>query len=140
MKSVFPLGEHQYTIGKLNPIKQFHITRRLAPALATVGISVAQIKELKGFDDLTPMLGPLSGVLAAMKDEDADYVLFTCLGAIQRLQSDGRPAPITVAGENRLMFEDISMPQMLMLVYQVVRENMAGFIQELGELAASPSS
>jgi len=139
-KPPFPLGEHQYHIGKLNAMKQFHITRRLAPALATVGMSVAQLKELKGLDDMASLLGPVSGVLAAMEDKDADYIIFTCLAVVTRVQSDGRPAPITVAGENRLMFEDINMPQMLRLVFEVVRENMAGFMQELGDLSASPSS
>lgn len=141
MKPPYQLGEHQYVIGQLNPIKQFHITRRLAPALATLGLSVAQLKELRGIDELSALLGPLSGVMAAMKDDDAEYILFTCLGVVSRLASDGRAARITVAGDNtRLMFEDIQMPQMLMLTFQVIKENMAGFMQELGVLAASTSS
>lgn len=141
MKTPFPLGDHQYDIGKLNPMKQFHVTRRLLPALATVGMTVAQIKELKSLGDLADLLGPLSGVMAAMKDEDAEYIIFTCLGVVHRVDpSSGKPAPIVVNGQNRLMYEDIGMPQMLRLVFEVVAENMGGFMQELGALTASASS
>lgn len=140
MKPPITLGEHQYTIGKINPMKQFHIARRLAPALAAVGLTVAQLKELKGLEDLAAVLGPLSGVAAAMSDEDAEYVIYTCLSAVQRVQPDGRGAPVTVNGEKRLMFEDMGMPQMLMLTFQVVRENMGGFMQELSVLTASLNS
>ena len=121
-----------YRIGALNALQQFHVLRRLAPALATMGIGIAQLKDMRTSDDFIPLLAPLSGVAAAMSDEDANYILMTCLSAVHRLEDDGRAAPMVT--QSQLVYQDIDLPQMLRLTFEVLRHNLAGFMKGLGGL------
>jgi hypothetical protein len=129
---------HRYHLAKLNPLTQFHVTRRLAPALATLGLGLARIKALAQAadqQDFMELLGPLSGVVAAMSDEDSSYVIRTCLEVVTR-EDSGQRAPIMV--DARLMYEDIDMVTMLRLVFEMLRYNLAGFTQGPSGLTSSP--
>ena len=130
-----------YQLATLPAITQFHVSRRLGPILATVGISIQMLKSgLKlDLDDFVPMLEPVLDVMAKMKDEDVNYVMFTCLGAVKRLQGENKWAPVTTAG-SLIMFEDIGMDLMLRLVIEVLKENLGPFLMELGEEPKLPSS
>lgn len=137
------IGTRNYRLGKLDALKQFHIARRLAPALASIGITVAELEKVGqgiagSVDSFLPALGPVSEVLAKMSDEDTNYVLFTCLGAVQMDQGEGRYANITKG--QQLMFEDMDMVMMLKLTAEVVKFNLEGFFKGLGEVTKSPSS
>lgn len=130
-KKAVEVGGINYHVGKLNPMTQFHITRRLAPLLATLGMSMVRLKELaKAADkeDFVELIGPLSGVVAAMSDEDSSYIINTCLSVVTR-EDKGGFAPIQVEG--RLMYEDIDMIAMLRLTFEVLRHNLAGFMPGL---------
>lgn len=125
------INGHKYHLAKLNPMTQFHVTRRLAPALATLGLGMTQIKALgqaADQEDFMRLLGPLSGVVAAMTDEDSSYVIRTCLEVVTR-EDSGQRAVVMVDG--RLMYEDIDMVVMLRLVFDMLRYNLAGFTQGL---------
>lgn len=122
----------QYSIGKLPPYEQFHVTRRLGPLVATAGLSFAAVrKAIKegDTDSIMVMVGPAATILAAMPQEDADYVLNTMLSVVRRKQGDSW-APVS-AGGNRLMFEDIDMLGMIRLAVEVGRINMKDFFSEL---------
>jgi hypothetical protein len=125
------IANQTYRIGKLNALTQFHVVRRLGPVLATMGVSMGMLKQgasltTEGFMDL---LGPITGVLAQMSNEDTDYIIFTCLSAVTRQQGDTGYAPVSTAG--RLMFEDIDLPAMLRLVVEVLKVNLGNFLMEL---------
>lgn len=126
-----------YSFGKLNALAQFHVLRRLAPVIASVGLSIPALQAMKG-EDFTVLLGPVSEILAKMPDEEADYVLFTCLAVVSREQDGGRYAAIT-AGK-KLMFEDIDMVLMLRLVVEVIKFNYGGFLKGPGAESASLGS
>lgn len=132
-----------YRIGKMNALAQFHVARRLLPALATAGIGLAQLKELSGVEDLVPLLAPISEVVSKMSDSDANYIIFTCLQVVSREEvtepgKPGRFAPV-VSG-NQLMYMDIDMMQMLRLAAEVVKENLGGFLTVPGGETNSPST
>lgn len=42
------IGEHTYRTGKLDATKQFHVARRLAPVIFSLGKSISEVKELAG--------------------------------------------------------------------------------------------
>lgn len=138
------INGHNYRIGKLDALKQFHITRRLAPALASVGLGIAQLQQAgqqvigEGMEAFMPVLGPVSEVVAKMSDEDTNYILFTCLAVVTREQDGGRFA--RVVSDRQLMFEDIDMVLMLRLTVEVVRLNLQGFFSGLGAETQLPSS
>lgn len=137
--STLPVNGQTYMIGKLNALTQFHVSRRLAPLLAQMGVSLHSLRAGLNADleDFLPVLGPVTDMLARMSDDDANYIIFTCLSAVTR-QSGERWAAIT-AGQS-LMFDDIDMPTMLRLVVEVVKDNMGAFMRELPDATQSTSS
>lgn len=130
-----------YRMGKLNALAQFHVTRRLGPILATMGISLSKLEAgAKGmsWDDFLPILEPITDVMAKMSNQDVDYVIITCLSVVSRQQGEGKFSPI-MTGTN-LLFEDIDMPVMLRLVVAVLQENLGGFLPGLSDAQTSQSS
>ena len=129
-KTEIEINGQTYRIGKLNALAQFHVSRRLAPVLAAVGVSLSSLKEGMKADqqDFVTMLEPISQVMAKMTDEETNDVIFTCLAVVSRKQDD-RFAP--VQNGTQLMFQDIDMPIMLRLVVATLRENLGNFLQEL---------
>lgn len=125
MDDIVEIGGQKYRIGRIDARKQFHVARRLAPILASLGAS-----SFKG-DGFTKFLGPISEALSTMSDEDVDYVIDACLSACQRLQANGQGAPVIARGGG-LMFEDIDMGQMIQLTVKVIQQNMAGFFPGAG--------
>lgn len=132
-----------YKIGKMNALAQFHVSRRLLPALAAAGIGLAQLKELSSVDDLMGLAVPISDVVSKMSDADANYIIFTCLQVVSREEvvepgKPGRFAP--VVSSNQLMYADIDMMQMLRLAAEVVKDNLGGFLTVPGDATNSPST
>lgn len=114
-----------YKIGKLSAVAQFHVLRRIAPMLASVGLTLTQLKEARGDDTFMRLLQPASEILAKMTDTDAEYVLSMCLGACARRSGEGW-AQVWVKGGG-LAFADMDMTSMLQLVIAAIKENMSGF-------------
>jgi hypothetical protein len=138
------LAGNVYRIGKIDALTQFHVTRRLAPVLASLGVGVTtllQSGEEVGdtLEAFLPVMGPVSEVLAAMSNEDVNYVIFACLSAVQRAQAGGKYAPVTTA-TNQIMFQDIDMVVMVRLTVEVMRINLAPFFEGLRVPSPSQSS
>jgi len=132
-----PIDGNIYRIARLNAMDQFHVTRRLMPMLAAMGISAAQIKsfgqgQVKA-DELMALVGPAIGTMAAMDNDTATFIINTCLGACER-QVGERFAPVMTNG--RFMYEDIDMVVMLQLTFEVCRFNFAGFSRGLSGLTS----
>lgn len=135
-----------YSIGKLGLFEQLHVSRRVAPLLATMGISLAALRAGAKVDvtDLAMSLGPMAEVMSNMSDETTEYIVVTCLGAVRRKQKNPGTldgvlwAPVN-NGRN-IMFSDIDMPITLRLIAAVLQGSLANFFQEPGAQATSPSS
>lgn len=137
--SEITIAKMNYRIGKLDALQQFHVARRLAPILATMGITLHQLSSGAGMslEDFMPALGPVSEIMSQMSDADTNYIIFSCLAVTQREQS-GKWAPV-VNGQS-LMFQDLDLPAMMRLVVEVLKENLGDFLKGLGDDANSPSS
>lgn len=134
MNTRLEVAGNNYNIGKLSPMVQFNVTRRLAPLLAQMGISLQTLQKGMQTDmtDFLPVLGPVTEALARISDEDANYIIFTCLDVVSR-QSGEKWGRIN-SGAN-LMYEDIDMPTMLRLVVEVIKENLGSFMRGLPDVA-----
>lgn len=124
---------HVYRFGRLDAMKQFHVTRRLAGLLAGLSGTLPQAAT-GGQPDPERLgmaaLGPLADALAKMDDDAAEFVIHTCLGAVTRKQGkDGGWARVSVDGS--LMFQDIGMPAMLTLVWHVLQGFLPDFFGAL---------
>jgi len=127
MSAEFTVAGIEYRAGKLDAFKQFHIVRRLTPIFATLknlkfiedaatGTKKIDIKET----DLTPVADALS----SLSDEDSEYIINTCMNVCQRKQASGW---VKVRSNGGLMFEDMDMPVLLQLTWNVIIENFSGF-------------
>lgn len=136
MAQELDLNGHRYSIGKLSAKQQFHVSRRIAPIVPTlIPVFVRLAAGGRGITEdpggMADVLQPLADGLAAMKDEDADYVLDTCMQAVQRRQEHGWTA-IWSAGQRVPMFQDIDLSVMLPLALRVIVGSLGPFIQEIG--------
>lgn len=120
----FELEGHTYRANKIDARSQFHIVRRLAPV---IGELVPALKGGKGELDALP---PLANAISKLSDADADYCLFGLLKALSRKQPQGTGWGPVTTGE-QLMYDDITMPQMLQLAWRAFSHNMSGFFAAL---------
>lgn len=134
---------HKYQIGALNAMQQFHVSRRIAPLLATMGISFASV--LKGrslsVEEILPSLAPVSQVLSSMSDEQTDYIFATCLSVVKRAELSGSKEMWAPVASGALMqYQDIDMLAMIRLVIAVLQVNLEDFFKELLAQAESSGS
>lgn len=152
-----PVAGNVYQVGRMPPMKQFHVSRRLAPLAFAFGAGLISNESISGAlskgapvpeaapegdtppaeddmlkdvagKDLLTAFEPVTMVLAGMKDEDVEYVFKTCLGYVKRQQGNAGWAAIQ-AGNGALMFDDIDMNVMMQLTIAVIKENkLANFL------------
>jgi hypothetical protein len=127
-----------YRTGRLDVFDQFHIARRLAPLLATLGSKAKDLKEMakpvtgeepksgENIEALDAVLEPLAKCIAEMSDEDLNYIIHTCLAVCTRKQPTGW-APVQSKGSRKLLFQDIGLPTLMGLTINTIQENMASF-------------
>ncbi len=134
------IGAGEYSTRKLNAFQQFHVARRLAPMIWALGEGM--ISQLKGEAAAIPAgdfdasglfaLKASAEVLARMSNEDSEFILKTCLGAVTRKQPGGWAR---IQAENgNMLFEDIDLPCMMQLTMTVIRENLGNFLNALPQL------
>jgi len=113
---------------------QFHVARRFGSLLGSVeAIETAR----KSADSLLAAAGPLGEVLAAIPDEQADYILDACLDAAEVQQQGGLGwAPLRVNG---VTMYPLDMVGELTVAWHVIKANMAGFTDALSALGIEPS-
>lgn len=147
--SEFDLGADTYRIGKLNAFQQFHLSRKVAPIIPTLipvflklkgsakelaaavaaGTgSDAAGKPLSGdLEGLAALMQPFADGIAGMPDETAEFILSTCLGAVQRKQGTSW-FQVWNASQNVCMFDDLDLGVMLKLSVRVITESLGPFL------------
>lgn len=133
------VGAHEYSVGKLDAVKQFHIVRRLSPVLTELKPLLTQVmaaqktgkavdlKNVNPFEALVPVVN----LLSKMEDDEADKILFGLLACIQRKQQGGGYSPVIAVDCKSLMFSDLDMPEMLQLCAKALMQNLGNFLAAL---------
>lgn len=116
----FEVNGALYRAGKMDAFRQFHVARRLAPVVGSLG-SLSQAAR-----NPVEALAPVAQAIAGLSDADCEYVLGTCLGVVQRQQGNAW-ANIWNASAKRPMFEDIDLPAMLQIAMHVLQDTLGGF-------------
>ena len=134
------LNGQSYRVGKLDAFKQFHVSRKIAPMVPTlipIFVEVSANTDILGdIDRLAVALLPFAEAVAGMKNEDAEYVISTCLSSVQRKQGTSW-AKVWNEQANACMFDDLDLSTMLPLVVQSIKENLGSFISGLLTAQAS---
>lgn len=142
------IGGKEFDILKMTPREQAHMLRRVTPLMAAVGsgaLGLLDDTKSKGevMSGLLETIGPLSEVLADMKDEQFDYIMDSALVHVRILDIDQKWHPIYVRqprGATR-MYTTIDLATELRLVAEVIKVNLSGFFGQLSDDAESqPSS
>jgi hypothetical protein len=122
---------NNYRIGKLNPFEQFHIVRRVAPVLVSLGEIQSKMQKIENGEEpdegLFAKFGGLANIVSQMPDDDVDYVLKLCLRVAKRIDSNGNAPVLSPSG--KLMYEDINMTVMLKIAFETIDENLGGFMK-----------
>lgn len=113
----------------MNAFQQFHTARKLGPIFSKMGADTIRTDPDA---TLVQMLEPIVDALAAMSEEDCNYILHRCLSVVER-EDSGRWAPIWIDHAKRLQYQDIDMTAMIQITLQVLTDNLGPFI-------AAPSS
>jgi Phage tail assembly chaperone protein, TAC len=131
------LGGIRYQVNKMNVFDQAHVARKVAPIVFGMGRGYSQALSNLGGNGALPINGedpepaqntvmfdamlPIAEILAAMTDEDVNYVLKKCLAVCQRF--NGQQFVPMMRGGN-LMFEDLELTTLIQLTMEVVTDNL----------------
>lgn len=139
------IGPHAYRIGRLTPKEQLHVVRRLGPFANEIAAAINAMAgdvapNATDGDIMLKLMIPVTRSIAAMPQADVDYIIDTCLGAVDRdITPEGmqekRWAPVQTrdAGKPVLMYQDLDLAAMLRLTVAVIRENLASFFPDAVE-------
>lgn len=121
MENEIELDGKLYKIQSMNVFTQFHVARRLA-ALAPAILMYLQTP-IEDRNNLV-LFYSMTDAFASMPETDVNYILTNCLNVVLRKQESGWAKVQTEIG---MMFDDISMPQMLKLTWEVIMKDIASF-------------
>ncbi len=130
--SEITMNGNTYFIGKLTPKQQLHLTRRLLPLFVGAAPSLnlndgLQNKTENNSGNVVDFkdLGPLADAISKMSDSEVDAIIDPCLGVVNRKIGEGWSPIMPSAG--KLMYQDISIVEILTLVSHVITENLGNF-------------
>ncbi len=116
------LGSHEYvTTRQLSAFAQLALARKLTPAVPILSGMV----DKNNADKDRSLLVLLA--LAKLDDQEADYVMKTCLAVVSRVDH-GQHAPL-MARDGGLMYDDVTIAQMMELAMGVIEENLGDFFR-----------
>jgi hypothetical protein len=113
-----------FSIGKLNAFEQLHVFRRVMPIMKPVLL----VMRAPGNTNKLDMVMAMSETLASLPDEHLDYVINKCLSVTRR--RDGERSFPLMQGST-LMYQDLDMPTLLRLTWEVLMENFQPFFKGL---------
>lgn len=130
------LDGRQYRIGerKLSAMEQFHVTRRLGPAVVIAGVSLKMILDGKNvsMDAFAGVAAPVMDVISHMSDEDVEYVIYKCMRCVERMQG-GVWAPVTSPSGKDFMFADMDQAAMIRMTWEVLQVDLANFARGMDD-------
>ena len=143
----FEHNGQQYKAEKLPAMQQFHVSRKVGPlvpplvpifleiarsgAFGDIGTTVAGKTPALDLSKLSALMQPFMDGLASMKDEDAEYVLATCLLAVRRKVGDAWQ-PVWNARAKLPMFDDLNdVGQLWPMAMRVLQDSLGPFINGL---------
>jgi len=127
----FEINGQPYRMGKLDAMRQFHLSRRLAPIIPTLIPVFVKLSREGGLNQDLPgfasVLGPFAEGLADMSDEVGEYIVNTCLSVVQRSAGQNW-TNVWNAQAKACMFDDMDLGVIMQVVMRVVQDSLGPFI------------
>lgn len=130
--------DRKYATGKLDPLTQVHLLRKIAPMMVAMGAAVRSLPEaeiLSATEDDSKAIAlfgaasvPLLEGFAKMPTEDVDYIVASCLAVCEVYNVGGIYTPIREKTTGRFMFDDIDASTIMRLCFCVIKENLGPFL------------
>lgn len=145
----FTIGAAEFRHGQLNARDEFHCARRVAPIIKSTGLlftalATSKAEDGRDLDSLASLVegtAPLMKALAALSDDDADFIMAKCL-SVTEAQDGDTWAPTWDRGARTVALPHLRINHILQICYQVLREAITVFFSqvqsslvELGALA-----
>lgn len=124
----FEIDGIKYRTGKMDAFDQFHVARKLAPVIGSIG----NISALASGD--ASAIIPLTGAISSLPEEDCNIILQKCLSVVSRgTESPAGTswAPVWSTSAKRLMFDDIDMIAMVQIAGRVIQDALGNFTRAL---------
>lgn len=116
------IGSRTFRSTKMDPFKQIHVIRRMGSLFPSVAGAVR-------VPDKMLAAGYIGAALGRLSDDDANFILNSCLATCQLKQ--GTMWASVVDANGTLMFQDMQLPEILELVWKVLEDNFRPFIKDL---------
>lgn len=140
----FSVKGRNFKVRKLDPFKQLHIARRLAPILQEMipGMKESGVLKEGGLKDVEKLsmeeqldlaakfITPILSGASKLSDEDTDKIMFGLLETVEMQQQPTGNWCNVVSG-NLLMVEDLELPELLNLAGRSFWFNLSRFFNVL---------
>lgn len=128
--SELTIRDKVYLLGKVDTFTQLHLARKLGPSIPIVEGLMDPRNAEKDKSILTVLM------LSHISDVDTDFVIRKCMSVVHRRQAESKPAKVQ-APDGTLMFDDITLSDMLEITVAVIEENLGDFFRTaLASMAA----
>ncbi len=131
----FEVNGKKFKLGKIDPIKQFHIVRRMGPVMSEIlpaAMDFNRAQKTLNMEDQDAVFGEAAKVfapvmvgLSKLSDADADRVLYGLLASVEVQQSTGNWA--RVANDSMIMMQDLELPVLMQIAGRAFMFNLSGF-------------
>lgn len=118
-----------YRSGALDVFAQDALVRRLVPVFGTL---IAAYQKFKG-GDAAEGLAQGTAAISKLTDADAQFIIRTCLGVVQRKQAPADVWVNVMPSGGAIAFSDITLLDVYELVFHVLRDNLSGFFSGIAQ-------
>lgn len=141
----FRIGNNDYSTERMDAVTQFHVSRRIGPLIAELAPVFALQMRVEDFVSVlmsdikwsTDLLKSVAKELSKMDDVELNYVLSRSLSKVVRHEMNPSTGEVAArvsvwnTSANKLQYSDVTMPQMIQMVWHVLRENLEDFSLDL---------
>lgn len=124
MNDTIEVAGNTYQVRSMTPMVEFHVARRMGAAM------IEALAEGLRQGDMYPLY-PEVIAWGNMSDDDAGFIVNTCMGAVMRRDAQRDTwVPAWNAGSAQPMFQDIDRKTMMQIVREVLRIRIGPFLPE----------
>jgi hypothetical protein len=138
MSPDFEIGGRKFKLSKIDPLKQFHVARRISPILADMLPAMKGLQKASGtfdqlpsdekLDKIASVVGPFMKGLSQLSDKDAELVLFSLLQAVEVQQLPAKNWA-RVATDSMIMMQDLDLSVLMQAAGRAFMFNLSSFFQ-----------